>query len=176
MQHDPQQYTKPVLVQKQSNINAYIVHLTGICDMYNSDICLIQYRSVRKLIKQPNVKQCRDREPSRIPLNKIIVAMRKKKNRRLMKHVLKRSTPASSILNKLATNFKECCLKSAHMQYFFIMTFWYFTPSVDFVKVHKSIDIVEYSLPYVPFNSPCGNSNFANQQYYGKKAFNVWGY
>ena len=100
---EPRQFTKPVVIHKQRNYS--IKHLKRVYNSYitcNSVLCLHEYRSsVRKLTKQPNVKRYRDREPSRIPFKGIILAMRKRKNRRSIKHVLKRSAPKSSILNKI---------------------------------------------------------------------------
>ena len=105
---EPRQFTKPVVIHKQRNYS--IKHLKRVYNSYitfNSVLWLHEYRSsVRKLTKQPNVKRYRDREPSRIPFKRIILAMRKRKNRRSIKHVLKRSAPKSSILNKIATNYK----------------------------------------------------------------------
>ena len=101
---EPRQFTKkPVVIHKQRNYS--IKHLKRVYNSYitcNSVLCLHEYRSsVRKLTKQTNVKRYRDREPSRIPFKGIILAMRKRKNRRSIKHVLKRSAPKSSILNKI---------------------------------------------------------------------------
>ena len=42
--------------------------------------------SARQLTKQPHVKRSRDREPSRLPLKKIVLALRKRKNRSFLKH------------------------------------------------------------------------------------------
>ena len=100
---EPRQFTKPVVIHKQRNYS--IKHLKRVYNSYitfNSVLWLHEYRSsVRKLTKQTNVKRYRDREPSRIPFKGIILAMRKRKNRRSIKHVLKRSAPKSSILNKI---------------------------------------------------------------------------
>ena len=127
-ENESQQFTKPVVVHKQSNNS--IIHLKRVCSSYttcNSDLCVHEYRSsVRKFTKQPNVKRYRDREPSRIPFKKIILTMRKRKNRRSIKHLLTRCAPRSSILNKIATNYKECCFKFVHMQHVFIKSFGHF--------------------------------------------------
>ena len=154
---EPQIFMKPDVTRQQNN------------NITHSDHCVYDCRSsvtVRGFItKQPNVKRYRDREPSRIPFKRIILGMRKRKNRPSIKSLLKRSAPRSSIVNKIATNYKKCCFKFMHMQHVFIMSFVQFKPSVNFVKVNMTIATTEHYLPNV-LNSPIANYNFAiNQQF-----------
>ena len=75
-----QQSTKPAVSHNQS-INYKMSdkrarHSIGTC--INSDDYAHQCRLfARQLTKQPHVKQSRDREPSRLPLKKIVLALRK---------------------------------------------------------------------------------------------------
>ena len=70
-----QQSTKPAVSHNQS-INYKMSHKRArhsIGTSINSDDCAHQCRlSARQLIKQPHVKQSRDREPSRLPLKRIV--------------------------------------------------------------------------------------------------------
>ena len=51
-------------------------------------------------------KRHRDREPSRLPIKKIMSSMKKRKARRKLKRIFRKSTPKSSSLYKLATDYK----------------------------------------------------------------------
>ena len=51
-------------------------------------------------------KRHRDRESSRLPIKKIISSMKKRKARRKLKRIYRKSTPKSSSLYKLATDYK----------------------------------------------------------------------
>ena len=51
-------------------------------------------------------KRHRDREPSRLPIKKIVSSMKKRKARRKLKRIFRKSTPKSSSLYKLATDYK----------------------------------------------------------------------
>ena len=115
------------LVSKSINL-VHLKHVHSTDSSYN-------YRfSVRKLTKQPNSTRCRrDREPSRLPLKKIILAMRKRKNRTFLRHNMLKSAPKSSILNKIASSYKQCCFQFVHMQYIFIKSFGYFKPCINLV-------------------------------------------
>ena len=107
-----------------------IHHLGSIkCNLVNLKLhvhssCTYRF-SVRKLTKQSNsTRYRRDCEPSRLPLKKIILAMRKRKNRTFLKHSMLRSAPKSSILNKIASNYKQCCFQFVDVQHIFII--WVF--------------------------------------------------
>ena len=80
-----QQSTKPAANHNQSK-NYKMSHCncarSSIVTCINSDDSAHKCRlSVRQLTKQPHVKQSRDREPSRLPLKRIVLALRKRKNR-----------------------------------------------------------------------------------------------
>ena len=52
-------------------------------------------------------KRHRDREPSRLPIKKIMSYMKNRKARRKLKRIFRKSTPKSSSLYKLATDYKS---------------------------------------------------------------------
>ena len=94
--------------------------------------------------------------------------MRKRKNRERIKRILKRSTPKSSILNELATNYKDyyyrSYLKLWHRHNFFTQTFLPFKHSG---KVQKSIPTAQnYSICVSNRSSMPGKCNFADKQHY----------
>ena len=60
------------------------------------------------------VKRRRDREPSRIPVKKIINTMKKRKVRCKLKFILKKYTPKSSRLYSFATDFKLWYVRYLH--------------------------------------------------------------
>ena len=65
--------------------------------------------TVRTLCKQSEINghvQSRRREPSRIPVKKVIQTMRKRKLRQKFKRNLRKSTPTSSKLFHAITNYK----------------------------------------------------------------------
>ena len=107
--------TKPAVSHNQSihfKMSHYkrARHSIGTC--INSDDCAHQCRlSGRQLTKQPHVKQIRDREPSRLPLKRIVLALRKRKNRSFLKHYVLNSAPKSSFLNMVASDYKLCCFQ-----------------------------------------------------------------
>ena len=78
-----QQSTKPAANHNQSK-NYKMSHCncarSSIVTCINSDDSAHKCRlSVQQLTKQPHVKQSRDREPSRLPLKRIVLALRKRK-------------------------------------------------------------------------------------------------
>ena len=106
-----------------------LVHLKQV---HSTDSSYNYRFSVRKFTKQPNsTRWRRHREPSRLPLKKIILAMRKRKNRTFLKQNMLKSAPKSCILNKLASNYKLCCFKFLHMQHIFIIG--YVKPCINLV-------------------------------------------
>ena len=145
-----------------------IVHLCRTHSSYikciNSDHCAYSCRStVRKLTKQANAKRTRDRAPSRLPLKRIILAMRRRKNTSFLKHYFVRTAPRSSILNKIASNFKQCCFQYVQIQHIFMNSFGYFKPCVNLVP--KNMYTAKQSLCNM-LNSQNIAGNFANEQYH----------
>ena len=64
-------------------------------------------RHVREnLIDIAKYRSRRDREPSRLPIKKIMNSKKKRKARRELKRIFTKSTPKSSIFFKLATDYK----------------------------------------------------------------------
>ena len=63
--------------------------------------------TIRIIGKWPKGKQrCREREPSRVPVENVLQIMKRRKLREKMKRYLRLFTPSSSSLNGLAANFK----------------------------------------------------------------------
>ena len=96
-------------------------------------------------------------------------ALRKRKNRQRIKRVLRRSTPKSSILNMLATNYKDFYVKFVHRRNFFTQSFRHIKHSS---KIQKSNYRAQNSLCYVSehaLNSDLttvpNNCNCVNEQY-----------
>ena len=57
----------------------------------------------------------------------------KRKNRTFLKHNMLKSAPKSSILNKIASNYKQCCFQFLHMQHIFINSFGYIKSCINLV-------------------------------------------
>ena len=143
-------------------------HNTFYTKCINVDNCAYTCRStVRKFTKQAKVKQFRDRAPSTLPLKRILLALRKGESRPFLKHYFVQTTPKSSILNKIAKNYKQCCFQFVHMQHIFINSFAYFKLSVNLVQKsiktekHPSCNILNHQWIHIP-----GNYNVGNQQYH----------
>ena len=97
--------------------SSYEIIIPGNCDMLDvnndgssNEPSITVYRlTVRKLCKQSRSNgrmHSRDREPSRIPVKKVIQTMRKRKLRKKFKRILRKSTPTSSKLFYFITNYK----------------------------------------------------------------------
>ena len=153
-------------LRRSEQANTYnIVHLYRTHSSYikciNSDHSACSCRStVRKLTKQANANRSRNRAPSRLPLKRIILAMRKRKNRSFLKHYFVRDVPKSSILNKIASNFKQCCFQFVQIQHIFINSFGYFKPcvNINMTTAKQSLCNVFYSQNIA--------GNIANEQYH----------
>jgi hypothetical protein len=103
-----------------------------------------------------------------LPLKRIILAMRERKNRALAKHYFVRNVPKSSILNKIASNFKQCCFQFVKIQHIFINSFGYFKPCVN-----VNMNTPKQSLCNM-FYSQNIAGNIANEQYHiSQRALNV---
>lgn len=76
-------------------------------------------------------RRVRDREPSRIPLGKIVHLLKMRKLRSKYKKVLRKIVPISSVLYSIATNYKQWKLKYIHRQDSFY--------SYYFMTTHKAI-------------------------------------
>jgi hypothetical protein len=97
-----------------------------------------------------------------LPLKRIILAMRKRKNRSFLKHYFVRNVPKSSILNMIASNFKQCCFQFVQLQHIFINSFGYFKSCVNLV--HKNMYTAKLSLCNMLNSQNIGN--IANEQYH----------
>ena len=101
----------------EQNMGVYTITDNHVCTVYSNDLdpCVNVSRfSVRKLTRQSNIGRFRDREPSRIPVKKIMQVMRKIKNRPRIKQIIRRSTPKSSMLNALTNNYKDYYIRFVH--------------------------------------------------------------
>ena len=87
--------------------------------------CIITYRStVRELARLSKVNRCRDREPSRIPVKKIIQTMRRRKVRQKLKSILRKVTPKSSSVYTLVTDYKPWYIDYVHRSDCFFSKFF----------------------------------------------------
>ena len=86
--------------------------------------------------------------------------MRKRKNRSFLKHYFVRDVPKSSILNKIASNFKQCCFQFVQIQHIFINSFGYFKPcvNINMTTAKQSLCNMFYSQNIA--------GNIANEQYH----------
>ena len=83
--------------------------------------------TARNISRYPVCKQnFRDREPSRVPVKKFLQVLNKRKLRRNAKRVIKYSTPTSSNLHWLATDFKLWYVSFLHRCECFFSHFLYF--------------------------------------------------
>ena len=87
----------------------------ALLDKTPQNACIVTYRStVRELARLSKVNRCRDREPSRIPVKKIIQTMRRRKVRQKLKGILRKVTPKSSSIYSLATDYKLWYIEYVH--------------------------------------------------------------
>ena len=149
-------------VDMKAVVNDYVssseIIIPGSCDELMLDVSndrssnqpsTAVYRlTVRKLCKQSKInrhRHSRNREPSRIPVKKVIQTMRKRKLRQKLKRILRKSTPASSKLFHLITNYK----------------LWY----IDYI--HRNLD--SFYTAYFRFQLSCAcknnSKNIKNKQY-----------
>ena len=115
-------------------------------------------------------KRYQDREPSRVPLKNIILAMRKRQIRQSVKQVFLKSTPKSSILNRMSRNFKEFCFKFVRTLSIFTRSFvHHFKQCLNFCKFCQSTDSAEVTEHFLPnisrSQNRINNSNAASKQY-----------
>ena len=60
----------------------------------------------REILRHSKLRRRREREPSRIPVRKIMQLMKRRKLRQKVKRVFRKSTPESSRLNSIASHYK----------------------------------------------------------------------
>ena len=89
--------------------------------------------------------------------------MRKRKNRSFLKHYSVRNVPRSSILNKIASNFKQCCFQFVQIQHIFINSFGYFKPCVN---INMNTLTAKQSLCINMFHNQNIAGSIANEQYH----------
>ena len=109
------------------SLNRSNVKSVVICDSFTSShdqnpshySCRL---SARKL-KQSNIPRYKDRAPSSASIEKIMKAMRNRKCRNKVKQILRHSTHKSSVLNQMATSYKDYYFKFINQQRIFSQFF-----------------------------------------------------
>ena len=97
--------------------SSYEIIIPGNCELLDvnndrssNEPSVTVYRlTARKLCKQSKINRhmhSRNREPSRIPVKRVIQTMRKRKLRKKLKRIIRKSIPTSSKLFRLITNYK----------------------------------------------------------------------
>ena len=146
----------PYITQSLNRAN---VKSVVICDSFTSshDQNPSQYscRLTARKLKQSNIPRYKDRAPSSASI-KIMKAMRNRKCRNEVKRFLRHSTRKSSVLNQMATNYKDYYLKFINQQRIFSQFFSIFKHLHKVTKrscakhdlsicVSNSSSILEYS-------------------------------
>ena len=161
---------KAVVIQKENcarTITAvgnydFCLDSTESCDVTPSKTLKCACRSTaRKFATQSNVKRCRDREPSRIPVKKIVQTMRRRKVRPKVKRILRTCAPKSSSMYKLATDYKSWYVNLVHRSNCFFSKF-YRLPKYC-TRVHKCNSRTQSSL-FCKIHS-CNYCYFDYEQY-----------
>ena len=99
-----------------------------VCSAHISLISKNLHRGRTK--ENTNRKRKRDREPSRIPVYRVLKILKKRTSRRTVKFMLAESVPKTSFITHLCTNYKDACLwyNSEH----------YYSKYVFFMNTNKS--------------------------------------
>ena len=79
-----------------------------VCSAHISLISKNLHRGRTK--ENTNRKRKRDREPSRIPVYRVLKTLKKRTSRRTVKFMLAESVPKTSFITHLCTNYKDACL------------------------------------------------------------------
>lgn len=95
--------------------------------------------SIRKLSRESKKRQIRDREPSRVPQQKIMRIMSKRKLRKKVKQLIKKSLPKSSGLYLLANSYKQSAIIFNHRKYGFLAAFGLSNIPSPFIKEAQQI-------------------------------------
>ena len=87
--------------------------LVSICTAYceNSLQCSSSFKKGVALKERLNRRRKRDREPSRIPVKRILNVLRKKKNRKKVQLFVRKTIPDSSFITCLSQNYKTWQLR-----------------------------------------------------------------
>ena len=103
------------LIDSECNITTQYSRLEYIVDKIDSDQytilhCMQNHRHSR-LCSEVVHHRVRDREPSRVPLRKVINLLKYRKLRKNCRKMIKKSVPVSSVLYSIATNYKRWKIK-----------------------------------------------------------------
>ena len=106
----------------RTNVKPVVNH-DSLTSTYDHNPRLYSCRLTARKLRQSNIIRYRDRAPSRVCFKKNMRAMKNRKCRQKVKQFLKHSTPTSSVLNHIATNYKEYYLKFIHRHKFLSQSF-----------------------------------------------------
>ena len=100
----------------RANLNSVVIH-DSFTSTHDDNPCQYGCRlTARKLRKSNSNCQYKDRAPSRVCIKTIMKGMKNRKYRKKVKQFLRHSTPKSSVLNHVATDYKEYHLKFINRQ------------------------------------------------------------
>ena len=91
----------------------FVRHASSKAVVSSKSMCAYRL-TVRSIIQQPKGKKYRNREPSRVQVKKIMQKLQKRKVRKHLKVLLKKSVPKSSTIYKLVTNYKATLVRFLH--------------------------------------------------------------
>lgn len=93
----------------------------------NSDVAVKHFDKVQSAI-QTNQKRKRDREPSRIPVRKVLKLSKRKMSRHRVQNLLRKSVPNTSCITFLCSNYKYWNLWYNNEHYFGKYVFFFKKP------------------------------------------------
>ena len=138
--------------------SSYEIIIPGNCELLDvnndrssNEPSITVYRlTARKLCKQSKINRhmhSRNREPSRIPVKRVIQTMRKRKLRKKLKSIIRKSIPTSSKLFHLITNYKLWYTDYIHRNlYSFYTTYFRSQLSCACKNYWKNIKSKQYSV------------------------------
>ena len=138
--------------------SSYEIIIPGNCELLDvnndrssNEPSVTVYRlTARKLCKQSKINRhmhSRNREPSRIPVKRVIQTMRKRKLRKKLKSIIRKSIPTSSKLFHLITNYKLWYTDHIHRNlYSFYTTYFRSQLSCACKNYWKNIKSKQYSV------------------------------
>ena len=100
----------------RANVNSVVIHDSFISTHHDNPCQYGRRLTARKLRRSNSNCQYKDRAPSRVYIKTIMKAMKNRKYRKKVKQFLRHSTPKSSVLNHVATDYKEYHLKFINRQ------------------------------------------------------------
>lgn len=89
----------------ETNVSGIVLRITNSsCSIAN-----VSFKSAEKTepVKKKIAKRKRDREPSRIPVHRVIKLLKRKKCRSSIQYLMKRNFPSSSLIRSFWSNYKK---------------------------------------------------------------------